>query len=136
MAYRNQLQLKAYSENTQRMYLAEFADLLVLLRHYHVDDLNPKRLKDYFLYCVKTLHLKERKLNGKINAIKFYFEQVLHRPKMFFDIPRPKTPSTLPKLLSKNEIKAIIECTSNFKHKIAIKLCYGMGLRVSEVAKY
>ena len=29
---------------------------------------------------------------NKINAIKFFFEQVLHRPKMFFDIPRPKKP--------------------------------------------
>jgi site-specific recombinase XerD len=52
---------------------------------------------------------------------------------MFFDIPRPKKPSTLPKLLSKYEIKRIIDATTNLKHKVAIKLCYGMGLRVSEV---
>jgi integrase/recombinase XerD len=130
--YRSQLQLKAYSKNTQRMYLAEFSELLHILGNYPVQDLNPKRLKDYFLYCVKTLKMKERKMNGKINAIKFYFEQVLHRDRMFFDIPRPKKPSTLPKLLSRKEVKAIIDHTENFKHKIAIKLCYGMGLRVSE----
>ena len=133
IAYRNQLQLKSYSQNTQRIYLAEFAELLQLLGSYPVQNLTPKRLKDYFLYCVKALKLKERKLNGKINAIKFYFEQVLHRPKMFFDIPRPKQLTKLPKLLSKREIKAILDGTTNFKHKIAIKLCYGMGLRVSEV---
>lgn len=129
---RNQLELKSYSKNTQRMYLSEFAELLDILGNYPVQNLNPKRLKDYFLYCVKTLKLKERKMNGKINAIKFYFEQVLHRDRMFFDIPRPKKPSTLPKLLSRKEVKAIINHTENFKHKIAIKLCYGMGLRVSE----
>ena len=131
--YRNQLQIKAYSINTQRMYLSEFAELLYLIGGYRVEELTPKRLKDYFLYCVQELKMKERKLNGKINAIKFYFEQVMHRPKMFFDIPRPKTPSTLPKLLSKSEIKKIIKVTKNLKHKVAIKLCYGMGLRVSEV---
>lgn len=131
--FRNQLQIKSYSANTQRMYLAEFAELLYLINEYRVQDLNPKRLKDYFLYCVKDLKMKERKMNGKINAIKFYFEQVIHRPKMFFDIPRPKKPSTLPKLLSKYEIKRIINATTNLKHKVAIKLCYGMGLRVSEV---
>jgi hypothetical protein len=38
-------------------------------------------------------------MNGKINAIKFYFEQVLQRPSMFFDIPRPKKAQTLPKML-------------------------------------
>ena len=133
VSFQDQLHLKAYSVHTQRMYLSEFAELLVLLGSYFVQDLDAKRLKDYFLYCVKTLKHKERKMNGKINAIKFYFEQVLHRPKMFFDIPRPKQPSTLPKLLSKKEVKSIIDFTTNFKHKIAIKLCYGMGLRVSEV---
>ncbi|MDG1731311.1 MAG: tyrosine-type recombinase/integrase [Algibacter sp.] len=131
--YRNQLQIKSYSINTQRMYLAEFAELLYLINDYPIEDLNPKRLKDYFLYCVQHLKMKERKMNGKINAVKFYFEQVIHRPKMFFDIPRPKTPSTLPKLLSKYEIKRIIKATTNLKHKVALKLCYGMGLRVSEV---
>ncbi len=72
-------------------------------------------------------------MNGKINAIKFYFEQVLHRPKMFFDIPRPKKPQTLPKMLSKEEVKRLLEVTTNLKHSVALQLSYGMGLRVSEV---
>ncbi|MFK2821285.1 tyrosine-type recombinase/integrase [Flavobacteriaceae sp. LMIT009] len=128
-----QLALKKYSENTQRIYLAEFRHLLNLLDDYYVGDLNPKRLKDYFLYCLKVEKMSERKMNGKINAIKFYFEQVLHRPKMFFDIPRPKKPLTLPKMLSKSEVKKLFNVTTNLKHKIALQLSYGMGLRVSEV---
>lgn len=127
------LQLKNYSENTKRIYLSEFYHLLSLLDDYDVSDLNPKRLKDYFLYCIKDEKMRERKLNGKINAIKFYFEQVLNRPKMFFDIPRPKKPLTLPKMLSKSEVKKLFNVTTNIKHKMALKLCYGMGLRVSEV---
>ncbi|NNL83188.1 MAG: tyrosine-type recombinase/integrase [Winogradskyella sp.] len=128
-----QLELKKYSPNTKRIYLAEFQHLLNLLDDYYVGDLNPKRLKDYFLYCLNVENMGERKMNGKINAIKFYFEQVLHRPKMFFDIPRPKKPLTLPKMLSKSEVKKLFNVTSNLKHKIALQLCYGMGLRVSEV---
>ncbi|GAB1857780.1 site-specific integrase [Flavobacteriaceae bacterium MHTCC 0001] len=128
-----QLTLKKYSPNTVRMYLFEFSHLLHLLNDYFVNDLSPKRLKDYFLYCVKVEKMSERKLNGKINAVKFYFEQVLHRPKMFFDIPRPKKPLTLPKMLSRYEVKKLFQVTTNLKHKIALKLSYGMGLRVSEV---
>ncbi|MDG3587524.1 phage integrase N-terminal SAM-like domain-containing protein [Galbibacter pacificus] len=93
---RNQLELKAYSANTIRMYLSEFAHLLKLLNDYPVKRLTSQCLKDYFLYCLKQEKMCERKMNGKINAIKFYFEQVLHQPKMFFDIPRPKKPLTLP----------------------------------------
>ena len=128
-----QMKLKAYSENTQRIYKAEFAHLLSLIKQHNVNDLTSKRLKDYFLYCVNSLKMKERKMNGKINAIKFYFEQVLHQPKMFFDIPRPKKPQTLPKMLSKNEIKKLFNQINNPKHLLILKLTYGMGLRVSEV---
>ncbi|MFS4469040.1 tyrosine-type recombinase/integrase [Maribacter sp. 2210JD10-5] len=130
-----QLMLKKYSPNTVRIYLAEFQHLLLLLNHHQVNDLTPKRLKDYFLYCVKIEKMGERKMNGKINAIKFYFEQVLHLPKMFFDIPRPKKPITLPKMLSKAEVKKLFRVTTNLKHNMALQLCYGMGLRVSEVVK-
>lgn len=129
----NQLKLKAYSSNTIRMYVSEFSHLLVLLQSFPVEKLTPDRLKSYFLYCVKKEKMKERKLNGKINAIKFYFEQVLHRPKMFFDIPRPKKPVTLPKMLSKKEIIKIFNEVENPKHLLLLKLCYGMGLRVSEI---
>lgn len=128
-----QLVLKKYSVSTVRIYLAEFHHLLQLLNDYAVQDLNPKRLKDYFLYCIKVEKMGERKINGKINAVKFYFEQVLHRPKMFFDIPRPKKALKLPKMLSTYDVKKLFRVTSNLKHLIALQLCYGMGLRVSEV---
>lgn len=131
--YIEQLQLKAYSPNTIKIYVSEFVHLLKILKNYPVDDLTPDRLKDYFLYCVKTLKMKERKMNGKINAIKFYYEHVLHKPKMFFDIPRPKTPQTLPKMLSKKEVKKLFEQIKNKKHLLIMKLTYGMGLRVSEI---
>ncbi len=128
-----QLRLKAYSQNTIRMYCSELKHLMILLGNFPIDGLTPEKLKSYFLYCVEKENLKERKLNGKINAVKFYFEQVLHRPKMFFDIPRPKKPQTLPKMLTKREIKLIFKQVKNIKHLLALKLCYGMGLRVSEV---
>ena len=132
--YIQQLQLKAYSQNTIKVYVSEFSNLLFLLKAYPVNELTPERLKSYFLYCIEKEKVKEQNLNGKINAIKFYFEKVLHRPKMFFDIPRPKTPQTLPKMLSKKEILKIFEpLQKNSKHLFMLQLCYGMGLRVSEV---
>ena len=68
-----------------------------------------------------------------MNALKFYYVQVLHKEKMFFDIPRPKKPMQLPKVLSKEEIAAIIRAIKNTKHKTMIMLAYGCGLRVSEI---
>lgn len=129
----NQLRLKAYSPNTMAVYTNEFAQLLKTIGGYPVDNLTPEKLKSYFLYCVKTLQLSESHLNSRINAVKFYYEQVLHRPRMFFDIPRPKKPLRLPLVLSKEEIIRLLRQPENSKHKLMLRLCYGMGLRVSEI---
>ncbi|WP_225556558.1 tyrosine-type recombinase/integrase [Flavobacterium columnare] len=129
----DQLKLKAYSSNTIRVYTTEFAHLLRTIKHYPVNELSQERLKDYFLYCIKKEKVKENHLNSRINAVKFYFEKVLHCEKMFFDIPRPKAPKLLPKMLTKPEIKKIFKQTTNPKHLLMLKLSYGMGLRVSEI---
>lgn len=107
--FQEQIILKGCSENTLRTYTLEFAQLLYILQSYPVDKLTPDRLRGYFLYCHRTLSLSESEIHSRINAIKFYYEQVLHREKMFFDIPRSKKPQTLPKVLNKKEVQKIIE---------------------------
>ena len=128
-----QITLKGYSENTLRTYSLEFAQLLYTLKSHPVDELTPERLRSYFLYCHQKLKLSESEIHSRINAVKFYFEQVLRRDKMFFDIPRPKKPFILPKMLDKKEVKRVIDALDNPKHKLILQLAYGMGLRVSEV---
>lgn len=131
--FQEQLKLKAYSENTIRSYSVGFAQLLYILKTYPVENLSPERLRSYFLYCHEKLKLSEAEIHSRINAVKFYFEQVLHREKMFIDIPRPKHPSLLPKMLNREDISKLINVLDNKKHRVMLKLCYGMGLRVSEV---
>ena len=128
------LLLKSYSPNTIRVYCVEFAQLLYLLKDTPVDTLTPERLRGYFLYCVTKLKLSENIIHSRMNAIKFYFEQVLRREKIFFEeIPRPKKMASLPKVLNKSEITTIFSKTENLKHLVMMKLCYGMGLRVGEI---
>src|SRR6185312_16854390 len=91
------------------------------------------RLKDYFEYCYTKLHLSENTLHSRINALKFYYEQVLGREKFFWEIPRPKKPLLLPKVISKEQIASLINAIENTKHKTIIMLAYACGLRVSEV---
>ena len=128
------LLLKAYSPNTIKTYCGEFSQLLYLLKDVSVDTLTADRLRSYFLYCITQLQLSENIIHSRMNAIKFYFEQVLHREKIFFEgIPRPKKKSSLPKVISKKDIIKIFAQVENTKHLLMLKLCYGMGLRVSEI---
>ena len=88
--YIETLQLKAYSPNTIATYRNEFAQLLYILKNKNVDELDAERLRSYFLYCVNTLQLSENTLHSRINAVKFYYEKVLGRDRLFIEIPRPK----------------------------------------------
>ncbi len=132
-AYQNKLTLKGFSPNTIRTYSMEFAQLLYILGDYPVEKLSHDKLQSYFLYCHRELQISENQIHSRMNAVKFYFEKVLHQNRVIFDIPRPKKPQLLPKALNKKEVQKIIEVTENPKHKLIIQLCYGMGLRVSEI---
>lgn len=67
------------------------------------------------------------------SAIKFFYKRVL---KVMWDddeVPAMKRERTLPAVLTRQEINAIIDATPNLKHKAIISTMYSSGLRVSEV---
>jgi integrase/recombinase XerD len=81
--YRELLLLKSYSTNTIRTYCMEFAQLLYLLNNFPVYNLKPEQLRSYCLYCIKKLKLSENQMHSRLNALKFYFEKVLHQETSF-----------------------------------------------------
>jgi len=133
--YVDLLYLKGYSTNTIRTYTVEFSQLLYLLKEKNINELTTEQLKSYLLYCLQTLKLSENQVHNRINAIKFYFEKVLKRPTIVFEIPRPKKPLLLPKVIHIEDVAKMIKQTQNIKHKTMLMLVYGMGLRVSEIVK-
>ena len=128
-----QLKLKAYSISTIRTYRNEFMQLLQILKNTPVNELTTDDLRRYFVYCFEKLKLSENTLHSRINAIKFYFEQVLKTENFFWEIPRPKKPLQLPRHFNQVEVAAIIKSAGNLKHRAMLMLAYGAGLRVSEV---
>lgn len=131
--FNQQLFLKAYSQSTIRTYDNEFRQFLHTIKATPASDFTVSRLKDYFEYCYTKLHLSENTLHSRINSLKFYYEQVLGRDKFFWEIPRPKKPHQLPKVLSENEIGRMFNAIINIKHKAILFTVYSAGLRVSEV---
>lgn len=131
--YMQELKLKAYSVSTQRTYRTEFLQLLQLLKNKPVDSLTSDDLRRYFVYCFEQLKLTENTLHSRLNAVKFYFEQVLKGEKFFWEIPRPKKPQQLPKLLNQHELEKLFNALTNKKHKAILFTAYSAGLRVSEV---
>jgi len=133
--YKNRLLLKGYSPSTVRTYCNEFHIFLETLRKNSAKEFTPQQLQRYILYCINQLKLSENTVHSRMNALKFYYEQILGKERMFFEIPRPKKPLILPKLLNENEIRKLFNALTNKKHKAMLFTAYSAGLRVSEVVK-
>ncbi len=127
------LELKAYSPNTIKTYLNEVAAFLHTIGHCRAEKFTVNRIKDYLQYCYHALGLSENTLHSRTNALKFYYEQVLKYDRFFWEIPRPKKPLMLPKVLGESELRRLFSALTCVKHKAILFTAYSAGLRVSEV---
>jgi len=66
------------------------------------------------------------------SALKFYYETVLKRR---FHLKHPKKSQKIGTVLSKEEVRKMIACTENPKHRLLLELLYGSGLRVGEAVR-
>ncbi len=87
------------------------------------------------LYLIKEQNISESYQNQMINAIKCYYEKVLKRPREVYELPRPKPRQSLPQVLSKEEIKRLVEAIPNLKHRVIIMAIYSAGLRLGELIR-
>ena len=112
--------LKAYSYNVKRF--LDFIGKSGL-------NLDNDAVRSYLL----TLDLSVNSMRLQYASIGFFFSQVLKRPFTTDEVPIKKKEKTLPKVISKEKIKEMIEMTDNIKHKIIVKLLYSSGLRLQEL---
>ena len=68
-----------------------------------------------------------------ISGLKFFFDITCNRPEVTAKMQPVKYPRKLPVVLSRDEVKRLLEATANIKHQVALSVAYGGGLRVSEV---
>jgi integrase/recombinase XerD len=128
-----QLQLKAYSTSTRRTYKNEVGIFLQTIKNIKADALTAEDVRRYIHYCIDKLKLSENTVHSRLNALKFMYEQVLGHQKFFVEIPRPKKPTQLPKVISEEKILSGLLSIKNIKHKAILITAYSAGLRVSEV---
>jgi len=130
--YLLKLELKRYAESTIRNYVSCFE---AFINHYY--DTNPRNLNEIDVRNYLQKLIQEKKSNSyvnlMVNSIKFFYEIVLGMPNRFYSIERPRKQNQLPKVLSKEEVITIMECTNNIKHKCIVGLLYSSGLRRGEL---
>ena len=130
--YIDKLEVKKYSLSTIKTYTSAFECYLNFYKDQPLNNLNDQHIQQYLLTLVKKGRSNSY-INQAVNAIKFYYEMVLNMPNRFYNIDRPRKEHKLPKVISKEEVLAIIENTNNIKHRCIVELLYSAGLRRSEL---
>ena len=104
-------------------------------RHNCINDVTDGDIQQFILYLKRDKGLSAGTINNYISAIKFFHTHVLNKAWNSIKIPRMKRIRKFPVIPPRQDILAILNATTNLKHKAILALIYGSGLRVGEVAK-
>ncbi|HSS64924.1 MAG TPA: site-specific integrase [Gammaproteobacteria bacterium] len=126
------MQMRGFSVRTHKSYLAAVTDLARYCRRSPAA-LEVKDLHGYFEHLAVERKLSASSCRLALNGIRFLYLDVLKREAFDVPIPVPKQPQRIPALLSRTEVARIIAACSDRKYQTMLMLCYGCGLRVSEL---
>jgi len=122
--YKDLLIQKRYSTNTIKTYCNYFKDFVIYFRKEKLEKITTCQINSYILELINLRDISVSQQNQRINAIKFYYEKVLGRTKEYYELHRHRKEHKLPKVLSKNEVKKILNSCNNIKHKCILMLIY------------
>lgn len=129
--YKNILLRKGYSIKTAKAYIGHIKRFFL-----HVDKpiigIIKEDVDNYVLYLIQEEKSKSF-VNQAVSSLKFFYTYVLKQRQLISNTYRPKQKQKLPNILSKNEVKKILDSIENIKHKTILMLVYSAGLRVGEV---
>ncbi len=85
---------------------------------------------DIKTYLVSFLD-QGKTINQQISALRFFYDSILKR-NLLSDIKKPKRHRKIPILLTKEEVKRLINVANNLSERILIEVLYSTGLRIHE----
>lgn len=122
---------RRFSPRTIKTYQYIISRFLDYYNNKDVMEITKKDIREY-LENMAEKGKSGNSLNLHLNALKFCFEQLLGK-RMKIGLKYSKKPIKLPYCLSKEEVKKLLACIENQRHRIMISLMYSAGLRVSEL---
>lgn len=130
----NDMQLRGLAPKTQESYLyavrklAEFYDK-------SPDQVTEEELRDYFLYLKNEKQASRSACTVALCGIKFFFEQTLQRQWRTFDLVRPPKSKKLPVVLSRAEVRQVLNRVRLLHYRVCLTTIYACGLRLREAIR-
>jgi integrase/recombinase XerD len=125
------MRMRKLAPKTQSSYIRAVRHFTGWL-HRSPDTASAEDLRRYQLHCVDR-GVSPITLNATITGLKFFFEVTMNRPELMAKMRPVRVARTLPVILSREEVSRLIDSARTLKHRTALSVAYGAGLRVSEV---
>ena len=124
-----ELKLRGFSKQTSKMYLFYNSKFIEYIQK-TPEEINDDDIKEFLAHKMSDHSLSNASIALIKASLKFYYTDILGKNLAL--IKTPKASKKLPVVLSKKEVKELIENTRNPKHRLLIELLYSTGLRLSE----
>ena len=131
--FKKWMRSKRYSESTIATYLDAAKSFLVFFNNKMLSEIDNADIILYNNEYILKKRLSASYQNQVASALKLLFATVGERKIEIDNIHRPKRSRSLPNVLSKEEVKLILEAHSNIKHRAMLSMIYSCGLRCSEL---
>lgn len=125
-----ELKLKGFSPQTLKAYTLHTSKFLEFTKK-DPSKLEEIDVKEYLSELMGDQKLAATSVALKKASIMFFFKNVLN--KSLSSITTPKIPKRLPEVLTKDEVRLLIDSASTLRSKLLMELLYSSGLRVSEL---
>jgi len=130
---RMEMELRNYSEKTIKAYIGHMAGFARLFDKSPAE-MGDQEIRQYLHHLKVVKEVSPSNINIAYSGLKFFYTKVLGRPWHVDKIPRPKTGTKLPIVLSHDEVEALLDAADNLKQRVILMTAYSAGLRVSETA--
>lgn len=90
----------------------------------------------YHIEMRKTAQYSSSSQNTLISAIKLFYQKILNGEILITTLERPRNEKKLPVIMSREEVRKLINVIINKKHRLIFSLAYATGLRVSEIVNF
>ena len=132
-SFKNYMNYRRYSQNTIKTYSDALEVFFRFFQNKAIEDLTKEDLIQFNTDYILKKNLSASYQNQVINAIKLFYRNRFNRSMEVDYIQRPRREKRLPNVLSKDEVKSILESPTNLKHRAMLSLIYACGLRRSEL---
>jgi integron integrase len=128
---RDVIRLKHYSYRTEQSYVGWIRRYILFHNKQHPKDMGGAEVEAFLTHLAVEGHVSASTQNQAFSALLFLYRNVLNQDLGALDAVRAKRSNYLPTVLTKGEVRSVLENISGV-HGLVIRVLYGSGLRLSE----